>query len=103
MNTLVYGYLHIRDVDALRYPIKKNTLGNYYITHNNNNNITLNIPQKYISNVYEIKIVLYKNLTLDEFKNDTDTENSPEYLYINDDKVKNTDIVYYKSFIKVEL
>lgn len=93
----VYGYVHIRDVDAFRYPIKKNTMNNYYVVYKNKN-IMLNIPGKYKNK--KLTITLYKDQSYKEFEQDTKASDSPKYLYINDDKVKNDNIIFYKSFFE---
>jgi hypothetical protein len=82
------GYFHVREVDAFRYKIYRNNNIDY--VDYKNNCYKINLPQKF-KNLNDIHIVLSKAHYYDDYEKEK--QNNFEYIYINDEKIKNDNII----------
>ena len=78
----------MRDVDAFRYDIYRNNNIDY--VNYNNNCYKINIPQKF-KNLNNINITLSKAHYYVDYEKEK--QNNFEYIYINDEKIKNDNII----------
>jgi len=85
------SYLHIRSVDAIRYEIYKYN-NNYYVNYNNKT-ILINLPEKF-RNIETLTIVLSD--ATDYKKYEIERNNNFPYIFINNIKIKNDNIISIK-------
>ena len=78
------GYFQVREVDAIKYNIYKSN-NKTYINYKNKNYI-INLPEKY-NNISNLYITLSKKINYDDYY--IEKLNNFEFIYINDEKVKN--------------
>lgn len=83
----IIGYVHIREVDGVRFDIYKDNDRIYWKFSD------INLPTKYLNK--RLEIVLTKTNDYNQYVNEVNQSNFPEYIYINGDKVKNTNILKY--------
>lgn len=69
----IIGYLHVRIVDAIRHPIYKDKN---------------NIPSVFLSKT-PITIVMSNKMNYKDYEEERKNPLFPEYIYINDTRVKN--------------
>ena len=96
------GYLYVREVDSIRHPIYKTESG-YFIEYQSHcgaqlKSIPINLPEKYKNNS-DIHIVLSKLSEYVNFQKEIADINFPQYLYINDEKIKNNNYFPFGLFI----
>ena len=82
------GYFHVRGVDAFRYKIYRNN-DVIYVDYNNHC-YKINLPQKF-KNLNDIHITLSKALSYNDYEKEK--QNNFEYIFINDEKIKNDNII----------
>ncbi len=88
------GYFQIRNVDAIRYPIRKNNLisQTYIANFRDKPKVIINLPWQFrLSRM--IDIYLDNNMDYSAFEARIKTEQIPAYLFINGVKVTNTGIL----------
>ena len=78
----------MRGVDTLRHKIYKNN-DVIYVDYKNHC-YKINLPQKF-KNLNDIHIVLSKAHNYDNYEKEK--QNNFEYIYINDEKIKNDNII----------
>ena len=83
------GYLHIRSVDAFKYDIYQDN--DIIFSQIKNKSYELNIPQRFVFSQNKIDLVLYNEENYDDYIKTSTMP--PIYLTINDEKIKNDDII----------
>lgn len=88
---MAVGYLHIRDVDNIRYEVVKHNRVYYCrirdILHK------INVPVEYQNLPDPFSIVLSKAVSWFNFKQELLAKKFPEFLYINNNLVENYNII----------
>jgi hypothetical protein len=96
------GYLHIRDVDAFRYPIHK--IGNTFSIDYKNQSILINLPEKY-KNKSDLDITLSMQHNYNDYEKEIKDSDFPIYIYIqnnkNIEKIKNNNYIPTNIFTRV--
>ena len=87
------GYFYIRPVDSFRFDIYYNN--NNIFTNIRNKLYRINLPNKYLLLNDKIHIILIDNFEYVEYKNLLKENKPPNYIIINDEKIKNDNIINF--------
>ena len=94
MSSPPVGYFQIRDVDSIKFEIRKNTLisQTYIANFKEHNKIIVNLPWQFkLSKTINIYLDMGSDNSV--FNNRIKNEDNPGYLFINGIKVPNTGIL----------
>ena len=94
---MIIGYLQIRAVDAIRYKIINNNNTIYFVYKNKS--YIINLPNEY-SKLSELSIVLDNSELYNDFEKRCIEENILKYIFINNKKVDNKNIINFNPFSK---
>ena len=89
------GHVHVTEVDSIRYEILKNN--NCYYFKYQDEIITINLPNSRFNKA--LRIFLTKESSYNKFMKDVENNNFP-IIYINDEPVKNENIIDTKFLSK---
>ena len=87
------GYFYIRQVDSIRFDIYQNN--NNVFTNIRNKIYKLNLPNKYLVSNDKIHITLIDAFEYAEYENLLKKNKPPNYIIINDEKIKNDNIINF--------
>ena len=87
------GYFYIRQVDSIRYDIYQNI--NNIFTNVKNKLYKINLPNKYLLLNDKIHITLIDAFEYVEYENLLKENKPPNYIIINDEKIKNDNIINF--------
>ena len=88
------GKFQIRNIDAIRYPIRKNNLisRTYIANYKGISKIIVNLPWQYRLST-NIDIYIDDNIESENFKKRIIHETKPSYIFINGTKVTNNGVI----------
>ena len=87
------GYFYIRQVDSIRYDIYQNI--NNIFTNVKNKLYKINLPNKYLLLNDKIHITLIDAFEYVEYENLLKENKPPNYIIINDEKIRNDNIINF--------
>lgn len=82
------GFLHVREVDAIRYPIYENDDAMFVKVRNVEININLKNWTK-----GKLQIILSKKSSYVDFIEEYDSDEFPENIFVNGETIKNDNII----------
>ena len=88
------GYFYIRIVDSVRFDIYQNN--NNIFSNIRNKLYRINLPNKYLLSNDKIQIILHSDIfEYVEYENLLKENKPPEYIIINNEKIKNDNIINF--------